>query len=213
MVFRLKAPLSLVAVMLLIALVVGALIGGKLVHDWNASHSIPAGGLTKAQQVADLEARPFSWPLLPAGTTCPDGPKSPQGVYGSGPFHGVPALTQGSSQTPWGSYFDLVGSTDSTATGLILIRARDLSTGQSMVFVGPYATGPVVGTDELHGQSVQQRRELLLDMAHRPSGPGASAPNGGTYWSFTVGAAKAWPSCVEWQVDGAGFTETFSFLS
>jgi len=82
-----------------------------------------------------------------------------------------------------------------------------------MVFIGPYATGPVVGTDRVHGATVQQRPELLLDMDHRPSGAAAKGPNGSTYWSFTVGAAQTWPSCVAWQVDGVRFTETFSFLS
>jgi hypothetical protein len=213
MLLRLKAPLSLVAVLLLIALVVGALIGGKLVQDWNALHPTPAGGLTKAQQVADLETRPWQQPLLQAGTACPDGPKNPQGVYGSGPFHGIPALTQGDSQTPWGFYFDLVASTDARATGLMLIRARDMHSGQSLVFVGPYAIGPAVGTDNVHGVNVQQRLELLLDMNHRPTGAAANGPNGQTYWSFTAGAPKSWPSCVGWQVDGSDFTETFNFLS
>ncbi len=208
---RLKAPLSLVAVMLLIALVVGALIGGKLVQDWNADHSTPAGGLTKAQQVADLEARPWQQALLQAGAPCPDGPKDSAGVYGSGPFHGDPSLGAGPEQTSWGSYFFLVGATDSTATGLMLIRARDMHTGASLVFVGQYATGPVVGTDTVRGVAGQQHVEVLLDMSHRPTGSAAKGPNGSTYWSVNVGAAKAWPSCVAWQVDGTDFTEAFSF--
>lgn len=210
-VFRLKAPLSLVAVMLLIALVVGALIGGKLVQDWNASHSTPAGGLTRAQQIADLEARPWQQPLLQTGAACPDGPKDSAGVYGSGPFHGDPNLGTGPVQTNWGAYFFLVGATDSTATGLMLIRARDMHTGASLVFVGQYATGLVVGTDTVRGVAGQQRVELLFDMSHRPTGSAAKGPNGSTYWSFTVGAAKAWPSCAAWQVDGTDYTEAFSF--
>jgi hypothetical protein len=210
-VFRLKAPVSLVAVMLLIALVVGALIGGKLVQDWNASHSTPAGGPTRAQQIADLEARPWQQALLQPGTACPDGPKSSVGVYGSGPFHGDPGLSQATSQTAWGAYYELVGSTDPNATGLMLIRARDMRTGQPLVFVGPYAMGPVVGTDTLHGAAVQQRLELLLDMNHSPGGVDARGPNGQAYWSLTVGAAKAWPLCVDWQADGMDFTEAFSF--
>jgi hypothetical protein len=210
-VFRLKAPLSLVAVMMLIALVVGALIGGKLVQDWNATHSTPAGGLTRAQQIADLEARPWQQPLLPSGAVCPDGPKDSAGVYGSGPFHGDPTLGTGPVQTNWGSYFFLVGTTDSAATGLMLIRARDMHTGAPLVFVGQYATGPVVGTDTVRGVAGQQHSELLLDMSHRPTGSAAKGPNGSTYWSFTVGAAKAWPSCAAWQVDVTGYTEAFSF--
>jgi hypothetical protein len=210
-VFRLKAPLSLVAVMLVIALVVGALIGGKLVRDWNASHLTPAGGLTRAQQIAELEARPWQLALLQTGAVCPDGPKDSAGVYGSGPFHGDPNLGTGQLTTPWGFYFNLVGATDSKATGLMLIRVRDMHTGERLVFVGQYATGPVVGTDTVYGVARQQRLELLLDMSHRPTGAGANGPNGSTYWSFTVGAAKTWPSCVAWQVDGTDFSESFGF--
>jgi len=210
-VFRLKAPLTLVAVMMLIALVVGALIGGKLVQDWNATHSTPAGGLTRAQQIADLEARPWQQPLLQTGAVCPDGPKDSAGVYGSGTFHGDPRLGTGPVQTAWGTYFILIGATDSTATGLMLIRARDMHTGASLVFVGQYATGLVVGTDTVRGVAGQQRVEILLDMSHRPTGSAAKGPNGSTYWSITVGAAKAWPSCVAWQVDLTGYTEAFSF--
>jgi hypothetical protein len=210
-VFRLKAPLSLVAVMVLIALVVGALIGGKLVQGWNATHSAPAGGLTKAQQVADLEVRPWQQALLKTGATCPDGPKDAAGVYGSGPFRAHPAMTQGQETTAWGFYFDLVASTDPQAEGLLLIRARDMRTGEPMVFVGQYATGPLVGTDVVNGKAVQQSLELLFDLSQRPTGAAATGPNGATYWSFTVGAPKTWPSCVAWQVDGMDFTETFSF--
>ena len=210
---RLRAPLSLVAVMLLIALVVGALIGGKLVQDWNASHSTPAEGLTKAQQVADLEARPWQQALLPAGAPCPDGPKNSAGVYGSGPFHGDPSLATGQALTAWGFYYFLVGETDANAKGLMLIRARDMHTGALLVFVGRYATGTLVGTDTVSGVAGQQRVELLLDMSQRPTGAAAKGPNGSTYWSFTVGAVKTWPSCVAWQVDGTDFTETFSFAS
>lgn len=209
--FRLKAPLSLVAVMLLIALAVGALIGGRLAQDWNASHSTPAGGLTVAQQIAVLEARPWQQALLQAGVACPNGPQDSAGDYGSGPFRGKAYLAEGPEQTAWGIYYHLVGATDASTTGLLLIRARDLSTGTALVFVGAYSTGPVVGSDTVGGVLSQQRPEILLDMSHKPTGAGATGPNGQTYWRYTVGAPQAWPACVGWQIDGIGFTERFSF--
>jgi hypothetical protein len=212
MILRLKAPLSLVAVLVLIALVVGALIGGRLVQDWNARQgTVPAGGLSRAEQIAELEARPWQQPLLTPGAACPDGPKDSSGAYGSGPFRGLPGRTQGSSQTAWGFYWMLVASTDAKSTGLMLVRTRDLRTGAQMVFVGRYATGPVVGTDNVAGVPTQQHAELLLDMSHPPTGQGATGPDGQTYWQFTVGAPGSWPDCVGWQIDGIDFTETFAF--
>lgn len=210
-VFRLKAPLSLVAVLVVIALVMGALIGGRLAQDWNASHSTPAGRLTTAQQIAVLEARPWQQALLQAGAACPDGPLDSAGNHGSGPFRGQTYLAQGPEETAWGDYVHLVGATDAGTTGLLLIRARDLHTGTALVFVGPYSTGPVVGSDTVGGVVSQQRPEVVLDMSHKPTGIGATGANGQTYWQYTAGASHAWPACVGWQIDGMGFTETFSY--
>lgn len=211
MMFRLRAPVSLVAVMLLIALVVGALIGGRLAQDWNASHSTPAGGLTVAQQIAVLEARPWQQALLQAGAACPNGPLDSEGNHGSGPFRGQTYLAEGPDQTAWGAYVHFVGATDAGTTGLLLMRARDLNTGTPLVFVGAYSTGPVVGTDTIGGVVSQQRPEAVLDMGHKPTGVGATGANGQTYWRYTAGAPQAWPACVGWQIDGMSFTETFSY--
>jgi len=50
---RLRVPLSLVAVFVLVALVVGVLIGGRLMQDWNSFHnSAPAGGVTGTGRLA-----------------------------------------------------------------------------------------------------------------------------------------------------------------
>ncbi|HEV2218324.1 MAG TPA: hypothetical protein VGV88_12220 [Candidatus Dormibacteraeota bacterium] len=218
MVSRLKTPLSLVAVMVLIALVVGALIGGRLVQDWNASHSTPAGGLTVAQQTAVLEARPWQQALLQPGATCSNGPLDSVGNHGSGPFHGQTYLAEGPDETAWGAYVHFVGATDAGTTGLLLIRARDLNTGTPLVFLGAYSSGPVVGTDTIGGVVSLQRPEVVLDMSHKPTGVGATGANGQTYWRYTAGAPHAilvsstlWPACVGWQIDGMSFTETFSY--
>src|SRR5207248_9652894 len=50
MLFRIRAPLSLVAVFLLIALVAAVFIGGRLIEDWNAVHNgSPAGQSTESE--------------------------------------------------------------------------------------------------------------------------------------------------------------------
>jgi hypothetical protein len=213
MILRLKAPLSLVAVLVLIALVVGALVGGRLLLDWNARQGpAPVGGLSRAEQIAQLEARPWKQPLIALGAWCPDGPVDSQGVYGTGPYHDIPALEQGQIQTEWGVYLTVTASTDANSTGLMLVRARDLRTGTPMVFIGRYATGSVVGTDTLRGVPTQQRAELVLDMSQRPTGPGSTGPDGQTYWRLTAGApGVGWPGCAAWQIDGPDFTEAFAF--
>ena len=83
---RLRAPLSLVAAVVLIALVAGVLVGGRLIRDWNGLHNVsPAGQRTLAQ----LEAVPLNLPILEAGEPCPDKPgANALGYdYGSGPIY------------------------------------------------------------------------------------------------------------------------------
>ena len=49
--FRLRGPMSLVAVFVVIAMVVGVLIAGRVIQDWNAHHNAaPAGGINQAAQ-------------------------------------------------------------------------------------------------------------------------------------------------------------------
>src|SRR5690349_24578719 len=71
---RLAAPLPLVAIFIVIALVVAIFVGGRLVHDWQtvqrgtpAGHSAP----TFQDQLAALEQRPVNLPTVQAGDPCP----------------------------------------------------------------------------------------------------------------------------------------------
>jgi hypothetical protein len=203
---RVRAPLSLVAVLLLIALVAAVLVSGRVVHDWNLFHrEVPAGPGHAA--LATLEARPILLPKLTPSDSCPDGPVT-AGVYGNGPYYGDPSLGPPTPRhTAWGRYWDLVGLTDRSVSGLLLVRAVDVKTHQPYVFVGQYAAGPIVGTDGLSGQTVQQRSELVLDTAHQPR----STSNGKTRWPFTVGVPNGNSGCYGWQIDGDSFTETFVF--
>ena len=189
---RLRAPLSLVAVVLVIAVVAGALLSGRLLADWKrfTGPPAPAAPLTPLQK---LEARPFKLPVIGPSGYCDQGPFDKNGDLGAGPvhFYGSTAPTT----TSWGMYFYDSMVADGPVGGPILVRAKDLVTGRPIVFIGQYAAGPVIGTDVLHGQVVELHTELVVDS---PTPPYA--------WELTAVTQNA-DNCEGWQVDGPGFTE------
>jgi hypothetical protein len=201
---RLRVPLSLVAVFMLVALVVGVLIGGRLMQDWNAFHnSAPAGGVSQSA-LAELEAKPLTLPALKAGDACPASPGNTLGFdFGTGPVY---AMGGPESLSPWGYYFDVTWITAPDLTGPILVRGKDLMSDRNVVFVGAYSAGPVVGTDTQSGSRLSQRAEILLDAAN----PHARGSNG--YGEFPVrqGLSKGWVGCFGFQIDGPDFTETIT---
>jgi hypothetical protein len=204
---RLRVPLSLVAVFVLIALAVGALIGGRLMQDWNSFHnSAPAGGVSQSA-LAELEAKPLNLPTLRAGDTCPSSPGNTVGFdYGTGPVYvsGGPEAVG-----PWGYYFDVRWFTAPDLTGPVLVRGRDLMSNRMAVFVGANSAGPVVGTDTAAGSKVTQRAELLLDAGHPPS----RGTNGYGVFPVRQGVSRGWVGCFGFQIDGPDFTETITGFS
>lgn len=194
--FRMRAPLSLVAVLLMIAVVAAVLVGGRLYQDWSAQHRpTPAHGATQPT-LAELEARPLTLALIKPSDACPSGPFDAANDIGTGPLHVIEGQAV---DTSWGRYFFLSASTDQGLSGLVLIRAEDVRSGQGVVFVNQYVAGPTLGTDTLRGNTVQQHTELVFDMNHPPF----KAVNGQTFWSFTAGVPKtSIGSCFGWQVDG-----------
>lgn len=201
---RLRVPLSLVAVFVLVALAVGALIGGRLMQDWNAFHkSAPAGGVSQSA-LAQLEARPLTLPTLKAGDSCPISPGNSVGFdFGTGPVYidgGPEALS------PWGYYFDVTWFTARDLTGPVLVRARDLMSNRTAVFAGTNSAGAVVGTDTLAGSTVTQRAELLLDAGH----PHSRLTNGYGVFAVRQGISLGWVGCAGFQIDGPDFTETIT---
>lgn len=205
--YRLRAPLSLVAVFVVIAVVAAALLGDRIVHDWNMLHFGSPAGSGPHVSLAVLEVRPLQLPHIAADTRCPDGPVSNAGVYGKGPFYGDPGLATGPTSTSWGIYWNLIGETDRNQGGLLLVRAIDVKTQQPYVFLGDYAAGAVVGTDQLLGSPVTQRAELVLDTAHQPNRQRV----GLTEWPFVLGVPNGNSGCYGYQIDGDTFTETFVF--
>lgn len=212
MLFRLRAPLSLVAVLVLIALVVGALIGGRLISDWNSSHSsIPAG--QPQLTVADLEARPIILPTIGPNDPCPvkTGTNSFGLAYGSGPVY---ADGGNGRNTSWGTYWDIYWYSAPSLRGPVLIRGRDLrSSTERVVFIRNYVAdvaGPVVGNDPSPGTG-DQYAEITFnasDPSHRIHN--ALSPwNGFGSWLVRQGLSNNASDCVGFQIDGSGFTETF----
>lgn len=203
---RLRAPLSLVAILLLLAMAVGGLIGGRVMQDWKA-FTRPAPAQNQPSELALLEARPMQLTQLQAGDPCPETPLNgpygslfPSGLYGSGPVY----VAGGSSVSdPWGTYWYLAAVTDSRVTGLVLIRGQDLRTKQPVVFVGEWASGPVIATDRLDGTVRPQHLDLLLD---RRKPPPLNTGHAGTFiWGFTAGLGAGSSGCTGWQVDTTGY--------
>jgi hypothetical protein len=202
MMFRLRAPMSLVAVLIVIAIAAGVLIAGRLVQDWNSAHKAsPAGGTP--QVLALLEARPLNLPVVHSLAECVNQTNS-VGEYGNGPVY---IAGGNSTATTWGTYWYLEAFTDVNYKGLVLIRARDLVSQQPVVFIGQNSGGSVVGLDTVSGKVVQQRDEVVIDASH-PSNVKVSA--GTLYaWNVTPGLAAGYSECVGWQIDSQNGTEIF----
>jgi hypothetical protein len=199
---RFRAPLSLIAALLAIALVVAVLAGGQVLRDWRdfLKGASPAQH-TYAAQLAQLESRPLHLPTYDSGPNCTSGPYAANGNLGS---ENVSFSIGNWRTTDWGVYWNITAVTDAKLTGLILIRGRDLIANHPAVFIGPYAAGPIARTDTLDGAKVEQHLELVFDLGHPP--PGATA-GGKTTWQFVGALAYGDTLCDGWQVDHKSFSE------
>lgn len=210
---------------LLVAAVIAALalgVAGAIAYVRHQSEPMPGGqraGLTSTAQaeLATLEARPLRIPAMPADGRCPVGPQRSVNPYadtsstyilgpllGSGPVYGLGGLE---TDTPNASYFDVHAYTDPTVHGIVLIRGQQLDGHQQIVWVGPYAAGPVIGSDTIDGRRVDLHTEAVLDTAHAPSVAGA-APGWGI-WQLRDGVGRGASGCYGYQIDTAAGTEVF----
>jgi hypothetical protein len=200
--FRVRGPLSLVAVFALIAIVAAVLVGGRMIHDWNLFHNSAPAGDSYQSQVAQLEAVPLHLPVFASQLDCKSGPFNSVNSLGSGPVYGDGGLQTTST---WGDYYSIVAYADTDVAGPILVRARDLFKGQPLVFVGQYAAGPVVGTDTFDGHTYDQHAEVVL----KTSTSDKQAVSHKFVWKFTDGVPTSWSGSTGWQIDGIGFSEVF----
>lgn len=199
---RMRVPLSLVAVFVLIAVVVGVLIGGRLMQDWTASHNSAPAGDSYQSQVAELEAVPLRLPVVHSSADCQTGPYNSAGSYGSGPVYGEGGTT---SSSAWGLYFHNDAYAETKVAGPILVRALDLYTRQPVIFIGQYAAGPAVVSDTVDGDTYDQRPELLLNTSTSDK----RATSHEFVWQFVAGVPTSWSGSTGWQIDGIGFSEVF----
>jgi hypothetical protein len=199
---RLRVPLSLVAVFMLVALAVGVLVGGRLMQDWNAFRNSAPAGDSYQSQVAQLEAVPLRLPVFASQLDCQSGPFNAVGSLGSGPVYGDAGLLSPSTS---GAYYSVVAYADTDVAGPILVRARDMFTGQPVVFVGQYAAGPVVGRDTFEGHAYDQHAEVLL----KTSTSDKQAVSHKFVWKFIDFVPTSWSGSTGWQIDGIGFSEVF----
>jgi hypothetical protein len=218
---RWRAPLGLVAALLLLALAVSALLSGSLLADWRKWSTGHSPQINQSE-LKSLEARPLLFPVVSPAESCPVSPLSNLSahtseafMFGGGPVY-VSALGYNSTTTNWGRWgsFDLIADPTNTS-GLILIRAEDLQTGGSVVFAEfPYAaaggagngipTGRVVGSDVMLGLTEQMYPEQVLDTA-RPY-PFTKKGEWPIFKNY-MGIPKDAKGCIGFQIDGKNFTE------
>ena len=198
----------------LVALVaLSVLASTRLFPDYRNNSQTPAATLGIDQAVVtQLRARPLALPVLKAGAQCPTSPYAPIN-YGPGTtdFGAGPVYVVGSSPTSsaWGNYFDVKYVTGPSLQGPVLIRARDLRTNETVVFVGPYASGSVVGSDTVEGKAVLQHADAVFDAAnhqHSELGNGLGTTAWGIF-PIRQGISTNFSHCFGVQFDGPGFTE------
>lgn len=92
--------------------------------------------------------------------------------------------------------------------GPVLIRATDLSSGLPLFQVGPFAAGPVYGTDTVNGTAVQRHGYVVLNTEHASTTTYDFLNAPYVHWANEYGWAHTSTGfCVGIQIDGPSFTE------
>src|SRR2546425_5338624 len=215
----LRGMAGVLAAALVVVLLAGRGLGGRLGRDWNTNVNRPMP-INHAQLKA-LEDRPLNLPVLEAGAACPVGPivstpkESSLGPLAYNDGNG-PVYAQGTGLrygTSWGTYILTGYAVKPSYNGLILIRARDLQTKAVVVFAHnplldiyySVPSGQRVGTDFVLEHRVQKYTELALQPQNMYTDLATWWPGSGTLQGFPKGSS----GCIGFQVDGAGFTEHF----
>lgn len=197
-----------------VAIVVGAsfLLAQLYIPAQRTTPGAPVG-LTPTQeaQLAQLELRPIKLPPLAAADPCPAGPGSTIKPYRDGRRYAVggngPVFVEGGprTDTPKNAYFDVVFFTDPTVRGVVLIRGVQIDGRLSVVYVGNYAAGAIVGSDTIDGKRVDLYSEAAVVADHPPSD--ASAAPGWGIWHIRQGIDQSYWGCTVFQFDFLSGTE------
>ena len=204
--FMTRNRLALLAAALVLIVGISIFVSARAYSALHVGQSVPAGGTAKSA-VDQLLARPIQFSHIAAGQTCPaSGPKTDV-LTGLGPVFIGLGLTR-DTDTKWGHYGSSTLLTPPSMAGPVLIRATDLSTGRPLAQIGPYAAGPVYGTDTVNGTAVERHGYVVLDTNHPTT----------TTYDFQSTPYVQWPNeygwahtttgfCVGIQIDGPSFTE------
>jgi len=207
---RFRAPLTLIAAGLVIALIGGLILVGRYWRDLNSPPQT-----VNQTELKNLESRPGLFPTVSPGAECPASPlqlQVPGLAYGDGPMF----LTSADSwaRGGWGDWVQLNFAFDPGSHGPILLRIRDLKNAQSMVAfaqnpLGPSAlipAGRVLGTDHAYDRELQMRSEAVAQDPRQ-----TLLPNQGPRPSLRVllGLQTGSSHCIGFQIDGPMFTENF----
>jgi hypothetical protein len=203
---------SLAAALLVVLLIASVMVGVHVWRDRSLLNTSPAAPTFDQVEIARLTARPLILPLVPPGGACPvsysnviDLGGNSFSAIGEGPMY---VTGQGLQRiTKWGGYFDPTYYAGPQLSGIVLIRLRDLRTGQAGVFVGPNAAGNVIGMDTIDGKAVQQHGYAILDAGRPPATSGTSKWG---IWQIRQGWPAGWSGCWSFQLDGPGFSEVLT---
>jgi hypothetical protein len=221
---RLRGATSMIAALLVIVLVAGVVVGGRVWHDWNAYQA----QLAMQADLAKLEAKPLlALTTIKPGAECPAGPlvdvpqDTPGSIvaFGSGPLYAEWGKKY--AITSWGTWTATYFYIAPRASGPMLVRARDLVTGQRVAFAlapelvntpidrvtfgdGMPTGDMIVRQDTVLERTIQGHSELFI-------GPAlfAVARKKGDFLGgyIFMGYPKGTSGCVSYQVDGPNFTE------
>ncbi len=211
-----------VAALLVVALVGGLILGGRLFRDL---HNSPAPAINHSELHA-LEARPLL-PLepMPSDGVCPAGPVAPDYMGGRATGDGavrVILAIPSAYQSSWGTWTQTYFLVSPSTKGLFLVRARDLKSGESVYFTGNLSGvadgqfgrailgGTVSGHDQVNGQRADRHTELVIN-ASAPS-DSAGIRNKPPMWVAYVGYSRASAGCVSFQVDYVSATPPETFI-
>lgn len=205
--YRFRGLGAAVAAALVIALVAGLILGGRLLRDLNTT---PA--TINPTELKSLERRAPNFPSVAPGAQCPvTSLLNPNGgnEVGTGPVQAVDG--HGLEANDWGTFGRLLLIYDAPAAGLVLVRARDLQSDREVAFAqypleptGVVAVGPVLGTVHALNRDLRLRSEAVFRDSWSTPRVG-DGPN----LLLLVAVQKGSSRCIGFQFDGPGFTENF----
>jgi hypothetical protein len=209
-----RGSLTLVAAGLVLALVGGLFVAGRLWRNENQ----PPPTISQAE-LRGLESRPLKYPTLASGARCPTTPKTlgPYGLFIGDPGDPVGIYdTEIYQSTDWGEWIEVaIGYSPAYAAahpGLVLMRGRDLHNSREVVFAtyplaptGVSTVGPVLGQEHALDHDLKLRSEAAFrDLAHTPA---LDKQGHRPELLVVVGLQKGSSGCIGFQFDGSGGTE------